>query len=801
MEEGQSIEVEEVLLNDALNAFADAGELILPLYAFDFDADMAADETFIKPVEIEVDLSELSVSNNSYEDLIVSRLDSNNEIEMLETRVKGNKLIITTEKNSVFVILLWVGKIALAAGAGFAVVLEAKDEYAKFGSNYFDYKTYTIPISKYKRYYIHCHKDYVGEFDNEMEVLKSENDKLMSKYGLVWSDTFHSYATPILAQFKKEELRGLDLATIENNNEIIQKLQNDPDYIKLDEKISMDLLPPPVKAVAKAVMISHDYLYDERHLKTISHKLDIIILQPWTYNKTVSAMATARPTEASFIQINPTTVKTITSGGSNTKATMDDLIVTVTHEMLHAIEWEYYDARYDTRFSEALAMMLEAEAARYYASKKIIDIKNYNPTKRAVDMLHLSWYDEVDSSTQQEHGYAFSYVLEYQRDSEIGLFGGTNKDFLLKLMNSKISNSSAGAIYSVLKDDEKDIMYRFLKSDDGTTAATRLDLNRSLNIVKATESGYDFTFEDEPLSINAFHTVIPTRLNKIGNKDSVILYYKDANTSAALDMMKQHVLYTMIPTNDANFDRKTSWYEIDHSEGLHVVPLNEVTTEGKNMINRIYITDDGDKLDVNKKAIIKTIVAVPPEPIVDISFDSDDMMFTIKLQPETVKIKDVYQGRVVELSVPGTSIVPFQIHVNSGETQVKIHLLELLLNEGDESIFDIKALVNKMIKGTMSLTMKASLRALALGSDGMLRVNEKNDNSMYVGIDESFLIADENNNMVSLVEKLREKGFPHGADFSVKSDNKYVSLNMVTDYGAYLRMRATINEMFKYFYC
>jgi hypothetical protein len=238
---------------------------------------------------------------------------------------------------------------------------------------------------------------------------------------------------------------------------------------------------------------------------------------------------------------------------------------------------------------------------------------------------------------------------------------------------------------------------------------------------------------------------------------------------------------------------------MDHSEGLHIVPLIEVTIEGKNKINRIYITDDGDKLDVSKQATIKTIVAVSPEAVADITFDSDEMMFTMKLQPETVNMKEVYQGRVVELSVPGTSIVPYQVHVKSGESQVKIHLLELLLNEGDESAVNLKALVNKMISGTMSLTMKTSLRAMALASNGMLKVNEKSDNSMYVGIDESFLIEDDNKK-VSLVEKLREKGFPHGADFSITSDDRHVSFNMVTDYGAYLRMKATLNDMFRYLF-
>ncbi len=711
--------------------------------------------------------------------------------------MKGTRLTVSTDSNSLFVFV----------GGGLALL--AFNEYILYeqrGDDYRNYWTFMLPDSKYGVYRIVCHRDFTKDKTKEYEKLVKAKNKLCDRYGLVWSGRLKTYTTPAIAN----DPMDVNEMELEEFSRLWAKIKEDQEYKKIAKQLTWESLPIAVQETGKAVMTIHDYLFDVRKLKPLTGTVYVILRDTWPYGASVEAMEEKKSLLNPTIMINPDTIKSIVAGKTGSGSVKDELYVTLAHETFHAVQHKYFDKNtiyQDLRFAEATAVLLEGEAAKYFKDKKIIS--SYNPTFGEYSWLTRAWTEELTKrEDEQSRGYAFSRVLAFQRDSLATLFSSTQEKYLERLLNARAGyylvgswvsgvDASVASIYNTLHKHDKELMYRYMHSVAGREAAVQLVDSAKATDIKTAEKEYSVKMNDLPLTVVPYSANLNSSVAGVSDPKSILLYQMDLESRALLDAYGKHILFTdkqviLYKPNDV-----IKWKEIGNRSGVTVVPISQLKSKKGITSSPVFVTDDfqtsgyNDQPDLN----MRVVLAVPPDKVKTLKYDEDSMSFIIEVEPMKSGMTDLIKGRSVEITVPGTSIKPYKKLLEPGVDQTRIHVVDLLLNDGDSgSMFN--TIAGKMVTGMMTANMRGTSALMAASSQGMVESKWDGD-AMYLGIKESFTITNSKGEAVSPAQELKERDMPHGIHMSVNADTD-VTATISADNGAYIRLTSSLEDTFRY---
>lgn len=805
----QFFAAEEVSLDRAVEALAMHEIPYVPYYAFEFDAGLAADESFNKPVSLHVDLAEINIPEGGYDTLQVYRIADDGMSERLHTELQDDTLTIYSNSNS---LVLIVTVPILVALTGYLV---KSDIYDKYGGIFSDYKKLTIADPKYSHYNIWYDPETI-KFESELAYNHPKLKQVMKRHGLIWSDERQSYTLPDMANIDKGV--ALTPKRAEAVKKIINALYADPDYLQIKQEIND--VPIPVKAaiLLGTIKNAHDYLYDVRNFKRVED-LNIILQSSALYQGgTAEAYYTSATIDDPYIAVP------VDALNNNNK---DNLQITITHELFHAIQkgYKYFlrdrtydgygkglkDSRFPLQYDEALAIVLENEAIAYYEANGIAKGEDNTPEKiQYTNSLNTGWFDDKTTSKEavagyQDYGYGVGFILEYEKAA----FKGDQLEFLHSKLQAMGTQESIDAIYAGY---DKALFYEYANTKEGFDLLTRLE--DQVTVISKPDVDTETIVDDQPLSFLPYTFKVDQGLlrDDYQRKHAVLLHYKDLSTHTTLDRADKHIFY-----NYQISGKSVTYDEMAHDFGFYAVPIESLLAKDSatgQQIHKMYLIDDykhdstdnqmnqmvGSVLgEANEKDKIITLLAVPPAEPIDLTYDEDSMMFKVELEKESANASELRQGRYVELTIPDTDIKPYQLYIEPGETEGEVHLMDMLLNEGDHVSKGGSKIVTSMVKGLMENNIRLGASQLASLSKGLLIAYwDSGRNAMNIRINENYrdeTATDEWKNPYQLIKKL---SMPTSVDLSVAADKKYMIVKILTDTPAYLNISYDFNDLFQY---
>ncbi len=743
---------------------------IIPLYAFAFSGGLNEDEMFRREVTVDVDLSKTGIAEDLYPYLVPVRLHGT-IYEAIPFTMKGNILSLSASRESVTVISLGVTLVVgLLLGGAVNTGMYNSDAFGGVASPWFDYSKFIINGDKYKDYIIYCH-DKLSPVD--IQSIKQRESAILIRYGFVWDPNLKTY------------VYGNPKATPADVAKILKRMANHPDYVKIQEDASRIPIPDAVANVVNAIKTAHDYLTDVCKLEPPG-TVTFIIPEVWTDGANALAIESKATGRSPIIKINPSVTRIGSLSADKKQELLDDLLVTLTHEMFHAIQHRYFNS--DTQdamwFSEATAVLLEQNCVDYYKAKGIISY--YSPSNTDYYALLKKGTGSGLSLDDGRHiGYTLSNVLKYKQDNRLSLLSGVGKnDYLAKLMTYYKSVSNCNAVYSVggntddLLTDYFRTQYQAMISDPREP--------KNIQVTAARQAFLIGKAEEKPFSFNRIgaDVNIPV-LSAGGLQDSALFLLVDEKGKSILNGGNINILYS---PDSANLKSNRAWVKIDSKSG--VCPLDPKTkTSG---LIACVINEKNDA--VSGSADLSLVVAPKPEKIKSVRYDKEMMCFEVELESDPAAAGSPRKGRAVEVTVPGTGIEMYRKYVKPGENTVKISVLELLSKgKSDSTIFE------KWAGTLMSTAVKTSVRLMFAGIKAQEKdVFKSGDDPLTLSINESYTVKNQEGTAFNLVHELRKQGFPSSISFDIYTDD-YFTASFSGNNGLNLDFRSRLSDYFKYF--
>ena len=415
--------VSDEMLYDIAKAYPNENSFVFE--AFELDAGLADNEVFPGDVKLTIDMTKLNIPSGMWQGMKLVRLASDGSYKTLATYVDGSQLIAYTNQNSIIVL---IGSVFIPIGGTYLAVTDLADKYL-YNNGYENVKFENY--LGFEGYNLRWPETMEAANPTEIDRVYQKLDQICNKY---YTTIAYIQTTPMWQEtsVKRETYRS-------NIFNMYGPLFSDPDFKELQElALSIgwnkeNVFPTQVKYVYDALFEVDGYLFYHRDFDRPNFVVQIAVLDKWNYpGQNVMGISDNPLLATPYVHINGLELPKETDDSTTFKNKMNDLKLTMAHEIFHVIQTEYVNVSWNNYvwFFEATAVLLETEAGGYFVGSSYLTPVNY--TKYENFMFTMAKSSFFTEGEMQDHGYASHAFLKFLRD---GYYEDNPNAFLPLLMN------------------------------------------------------------------------------------------------------------------------------------------------------------------------------------------------------------------------------------------------------------------------------------------------------------------------------------------------------------------------------
>lgn len=381
-------------------------ENIYALAAWEVNAGLDDNEVLPGEYRVDLDLEELEIPEELYENLTVYRVSDSGDRTEYDCTLKGNTLTYATEKNCLSILAV----VGLCAVGVTAVFLGAGTVREKWEKNVYFALSKTSEAhgkSDYGSYSVYWRmRDVAPRTLDTMEQMEVIQKKLEAEA----KEDYDTYE-----KFRQDESA---LYRVFNWNTSVaqrlkEKLAADQEYQRLAKLLEV---PASVQYICSFIETAMEYIVKHEHIRKPGDTVQYLIMNKESKN---FGEAVGSLFIDSYVNLYLNDPQTFLKDGTEGKTMRDNMLLTITHETFHICQERYRlsIAQDDNRFDEMVTLVLESDAKDYYKEQKIITT---DPELTAADFYITLAYPidkffiKGDEFTQEE-GYTLSTFVQYLR--------------------------------------------------------------------------------------------------------------------------------------------------------------------------------------------------------------------------------------------------------------------------------------------------------------------------------------------------------------------------------------------------
>ena len=374
-----------------------------PFAAYEIDAGLKSDEYFPEGYTVSLDLNKLDIDKELYDYLTVYRLDDDGNTYEYICDIEGDKLVLESAQNSMFVI----GGCIVFEGIKICAKLAERNEvegYYELDSNSYAEKTGRANGGKYR-------------------IIYSPSDM-----GFEYRKQCGRYAY-IVEEIKKEakeemELNSFSMFGFFQNRKLVEevdrKIAKNEDLKKLTEQLKN---PPALKIFEDRINYAFSYLCNTEKLKMPRFVVDFYLKA----DTSDMGQEIDGKFADSYIIIKAGTIDTMLRDNHDGEEERDDLLLTITHELFHICQQRYHVGMLgfskNTKYDEAVALVLESDAKEHYTEycyintdPALTEAKYWEDMIIPMDELATKMDSgEKNNTVDIRSGYLLSRFIQYLR--------------------------------------------------------------------------------------------------------------------------------------------------------------------------------------------------------------------------------------------------------------------------------------------------------------------------------------------------------------------------------------------------
>lgn len=711
-------------------------EPFVPVYGFDMDSGMTQEEIFPGTLALAFDLETFGVPEALWDDVLILRIDDNGDRTLMDRDLRDGEIIIETRRNCIFVLGFALSTEFVVTVTGLVTLGPTSiklynDYYRKYNYLGEDYS-----VDRFGKYMVYWPTSLVSPDADAVKKTYEAIAKRVKALGAEFKDL--QYGDPAMILSRLESLKK-----DADYQDLIQAV-NDPLWKK------MYYWPPRVTLAIEALAHGDEYLRDHRKFRMPTGDTDILMLHDWPsdYGPAL-AMCDGNFGQKAFVAVNLSDAtmrgildETVLVNGKATAYTatedlqpkIDELNITLVHELFHVVQEEYVSLRSDDYlwFWEATALTLENEANVFYTATGWNQNEDHSVDSNVWESLSQPMdLTTGNESVRQSHGYTLSHFVEYLRDD--AAFNQNPGEAYLKAVLEdfrRFRSSPLSALHEGGKASMADLSSRFLafardradtmaaviqpKAQAAAPAALVVDVAQTLD---AAHPYYEWVWENKPLStelrIFSLKNIPPTQL-----KTAQIVLIPDLGVKSS-DLGLHHQVRT-----------DTGWSTVkDEIAGYRTEGLTDFTLQRIDATTATSWFGSGFTLRV-------LLMLQPDAPAAELSGDKLKVTF-----PRSDLANDRRVSHLLLLTLPGDA-QPIQVQVPLDQRELSIDL-----NDGTEQANRLKAAasfqvshrelvhfttLNKLVAGPESPRVTVS-RSSDINWEGTWTDNYITDSS-YVGM-------------------------------------------------------------------
>ena len=602
--EFQVAEADEEVFTEVSDTMTENGVLLMNLY--ELDAGLDDDERFPGVFNMSFDLDELEIPEELHEFTTVYRISDNGEATELACTLENGTLNCQSDKNCLVAlgtVLYWGGGVVVAFCGGF-FGYKATEEYGQKWEGMTDKILRTVDVCD-GRYRVTWAIDDNTEWSVKKANLNTLYLKIAGELNQEIQDagTWSGYAMAQAYNYLLAE-------KIAKNQEYQTMLQ---EFKELTEELG-NSTPMQVVQVVQALITADTYLTQTQNMTARTNKTDVILVRDWPSGDSALGYSNNPYAGSPYMRINMSNFPV--NGTAADASFMDDVYLTVTHELFHVFQTNYTTIDWNSNlvFWEATAVALETEACSAYLADGTITA---NPG------LTPSGYYETFSTTlgempnggetpAQRNGYTLSNFVRYVQSAS---------GFKLStLMNAFASTGDfAAALESAAGIDEAGLGSHYLNF-------CKLQCEQFYKRYKAAAGGSGVTttlISPVALSSNAVTAEVP-----VGDMP-LAAYFREFKVDTSTIAGGQ---YALLLASDPGLMTKQNYSTVNIRQGVSVTPKGlffPVTSAVSSYLFEIHSYVQPDGIDASYTAYLLT---PPANPTVTLE---EGKTMTVELPPSS----------------------------------------------------------------------------------------------------------------------------------------------------------------------
>lgn len=579
-------------LDAALSTVSEAlPEPLLVLDAWEFDMGLEDDDLLPGEVEIALDLEALGVDEAYYEAVSVYRVDDSGKWYEYASSLEGSTLRVKTRQNSLIVTaILWT---LIVGGVMKSIDLGVNLNYGGYVSVFRD--GYPVYVDGVKRFLIVLdasmvkkvmetselglkgHQEELLIEAEEKAILQAVKESVLDKaqqqeikkqgehytIGTVCKQIF-SY-DPVEAKWIKKR------AMVLSEKYAKELLSSDPSFSKMKDQYDnfnsrtdtrdLDTLKEALEQVKKTeefLQLAYKYLRDEIHVNVHTYVMEVQLSAQYS-TSSYGAMV------APYLG-HPYLLIYMERVGAGTKRGYDGLLLTLVHEMFHAVQRSYVmDSRANYAFDEMSAQVVEWAACEYFSGEGVIstskdvlleNLRNAKYFAIPLDSYSTSYPEGKLSGEKASVSYPRAPFLKYLLEHCDGSYA--SYDTMLRRYKSLFGHRALTTIlkycFDLSEQGFTDAYLDYAKSDQARfyRAALQADIHSVFAPIADTKDGKS---EVKLLNKNYTIRVRRVRVSKRDDKDkqfALVVRYNDDYKSVMSD-------FELTPMNMERNEQYKDW--------------------------------------------------------------------------------------------------------------------------------------------------------------------------------------------------------------------------------------------------
>ncbi len=393
-----------------INEYQDKlGEEVIVFDAYSMDSGMDESRYFPGTFQIDVDLEKLGIPEELHEAMTLYHADSKGRMNEYLTTLKDGHLYADSRENGA---LLVGGIITLTLVAGGSYWYETTERFDDLNGKRLSYYL-TDELSGKRLFKIHYTPEDLMTA-NEKKVEFAELDLTKAKYK-IYTPLFNQAVEKLKKEHPDWKIGKTQAeASVMAKRQMKERLENDENYKAAREKADSakkaagsEEKPPVLIAIEERLLHAYQYIR-EKDYKLPAYTIDVVLQLAGDAGNANHA----RYIGGDYLAVN------IGSFDENDQNSLDDMQITLTHELFHISQYQYTKSFMNdsVKLLESMAVRLETEANPWMKSNGFINDETnltehdfFQTLCMPADLIDMS----VEAAPHVGQGYTLYNFLNY----------------------------------------------------------------------------------------------------------------------------------------------------------------------------------------------------------------------------------------------------------------------------------------------------------------------------------------------------------------------------------------------------